>query len=101
MNIQFCGRQCWLLAGLLVANSAAADDAPKNSGAAAAKCVSVSGVLLAKQTSGTWKAVQAGAALPSGTVLVALPRAELTSMSGGIQVRLLADIGQRGPFPVL
>src|SRR5437588_7451 len=101
MNIPSFGRWACLLAGLLFVNSAAAAESPKNSGAAAAKCASVSGVLLAKQPGASWKAVQAGATVPSGTVLVGAPRAELTSISGAIQVRLLADIGQRGPFPVL
>jgi hypothetical protein len=39
--------------------------------------------------------------VPSGTLLVGMPRAELVPNSGAVQLRLLADIGQRGPFPVL
>src|SRR5690242_15453204 len=101
MNISFLDRRAWLLAGLFLVNSAAVAEAPKNSGAAAAKCVSVSGVLLAKQTNAGWRPLQAGASVPSGTALVGLPRAELSSISGDVHLRLLADIGQRGPFPVL
>ena len=95
---------CWqslLFAGLLCPSTIAAAEAPKDSGKPAAKCSSVSGILLIKDSGGTWKPVKAGAALPSGSLLVGMPRVELTSLSEGVQLRLLADVGQRGPFPVL
>jgi hypothetical protein len=98
---RYWSRRCWLLIGLLWAQTAAADEAPKDSGKPAAKCASVAGVLLGKEKDGTWRPIKAGAVVPSGTLLVGMPRAELMPVSGAIQVRLLADIGQRGPFPVL
>jgi hypothetical protein len=101
MNISFRGRPGWIVAGLLLTAGAAAGDTPKDSGKPAAKCVAVSGVLLAKQADGAWKSVPAGASVPSGAALVGMPRAELAPGSGDIQLRLLADVGQRGPFPVL
>jgi hypothetical protein len=88
-----------LLLGLLALQNSG--DAPKDSGKPAAKCVSVSGLLLEKQTGGTWKPVNAGESLPSGSLLVGMPHVDLVSPSGAVQVRLLADTGQRGPFPVL
>ena len=91
-----------LLIGVFApAGPARADQAIKDSGQAAAKCVSVSGILLEKQAASPWKPVTTGTELRSGTTLVGLPRAELVSASGGVLVRLLADIGQRGPLPVL
>ena len=78
-----------------------AAEAPKNSGQPAAKCINVSGLLLNKEAGGTWKSVSAGQALASGTVLVGMPRVEIMSLTGDVQLRLLADVGQRGPFPVL
>ena len=90
-----------LLIGLLLTPVAADADAPKDSGTTAAKCASVSGVLLAKEPDGKWKSVQAGADVPSGVLVVGMPRVELTSPAGDVKLLLLADVGDRGPFPVL
>jgi hypothetical protein len=101
MSISSFRTQSLMLAVLLCAHATAAGDAPKDSGKAAATCTHVSGVLLAKEASGAWKPVKEGAALPSGSLLVGMPKSEFVSASGAVQGRLLADIGQRGPFPVL
>jgi hypothetical protein len=87
-----------LLVGILLAQIPT--DLPKDSGKPAVKWVSVSGVLLERQ-GGSWKAVKPGDSLASGVLTVGMPHVDLLSLSGVVQVRLLADIGQRGPFPVL
>lgn len=99
-------RNTWLgclliIAVFGIATSSRGGQPSKDSGRTAAKCVSINGILLEKRDGGAWKSVQAGAELPSGTTLVGLPRAELVSASGGVLIHLLADIGQRGPLPVL
>jgi len=101
MNISFICQRSYLFFGLLLANPVFADDVPKKTGQPAGKTLSVSGLFLSKDSSGTWKSVKAGDALPSGSLLLGIPRVEFTSLSGEVQVRLLADIGNRGPFPVL
>ncbi len=89
-----------LILGALLGQSAWAEQ-PKDSGAVAAKCVSVAGILLNKEANHGWKPVKVGDALHSGALVIGLPRSELISPSGALQVRMLADIGNRGPFPVL
>lgn len=56
---------------------------------------------LVKKDKSRWQAVKAGDAISAGTLLVALPKSELTTADGAIHLSMLADIGQRGPFPVL
>ncbi len=90
-----------LLIGLLLTPVSANAETPKDSGTAAAKCVSVSGVLLAQGADGKWQAVRTGESVPSGRLLVGMPRAELTSPAGDVKLLMLADIANRGMFPVL
>ena len=73
----------------------------KDSGKVATKCVSVAGVLFEQQADKSWKPVKAGEELASGALLVGLPRVEFVSGSGAVKGKLLADVGKRGPFPVL
>jgi hypothetical protein len=101
MNIAPSVRHLWMLAGLFLVPTAAADEPAKNSGKPAAKSVSVSGLLLAHEPAGAWKPLLGGAAVPSGSLLVGMPRVELVSNSGAVALGMLADVGNRGPFPVL
>jgi uncharacterized protein (TIGR03000 family) len=66
-----------------------------------AQCVAVAGALLARDEAKHWHAVKAGEPVPAGQLLVALPEAELLSKNGAVKVVMLADVGQRGPLPVL
>jgi hypothetical protein len=67
---------------------------------AVAKLHSVEGALLQRQ-GGKWQAVEKGASLHAGTLLVAVPRAEVVSANGTVGLLMSADIGKRGPYPVL
>lgn len=49
----------------------------------------------------TWRALKSGQDIPDGKLLVSLPKAELVSSNGAVHIAMLADIGQRGPYPVL
>src|SRR5215471_4741581 len=55
---------------------------------------------LVKKDKNRWQALKAGDAISAGTLLVALPKSEITTANGAVQLSMLADIGQRGPFPV-
>src|SRR5262249_52943277 len=101
MNIATSVPQAWVLVAMLWGQSAMADESPKDSGKAAARCASVSGVLLVGESNGTFKPLQTGSAVPSGGLLIGMPRVELVSTAGTVGMCLLADIGNRGPLPVL
>ncbi|MCC6417631.1 MAG: hypothetical protein IT429_05220 [Gemmataceae bacterium] len=68
---------------------------------APAKAEHVHGTLLRRADGNTWKVVKQGDAIPAGSLLLGLPRGELLSANGAVTMVLVADIGQRGPFPVL
>jgi hypothetical protein len=94
------------LAGLLAvtflaAPAAAAQKSKAAPGPVVARCTSVAGTLLQREAGGSWRPVKAGATLRAGSLLVAFPRAEILSQNGAVKLELLADIGQRGPLPVL
>jgi hypothetical protein len=61
----------------------------------------VDGALLARTKAGGWESVAAKSDVPADRLLVALFGAELQSANGAVDVKLVADVGQRGPFPVL
>jgi hypothetical protein len=86
------------LAPVILASQPA--QAQENRAGARPKCLSVSGVLLRQAFNGSWHAIKAGDSIPVGP-LVCLPKAEILSADGAIKLSLLADVGQRGPFPVL
>jgi hypothetical protein len=65
-----------------------------------ATCKVISGALLQRQ-SGKWHAVEKGDQLHAGALLVAIPRAEVVSANGAVSLLMNADIGKRGPYPVL
>jgi hypothetical protein len=71
--------------------------------APAGKCVTADGTLLARQgpVGTAWQAVAKGATLYTGDMLVGLPGAALESKNGAVQLKLLADVDKRSPFPVL
>lgn len=64
------------------------------------KCVAISGALLQKGK-GDWVPVKVGESLAAETWLVALPKSVIESQNGAVQLRLEADIGKHGPYPVL
>src|SRR5262245_24491013 len=74
--------------------------AVQNKETAVAKLHSIEGALLQRQGS-KWQAVEKGASLHGGTLLVAVPRAEVVSANGAVGLLMTADIGKRGPYPVL
>jgi hypothetical protein len=67
---------------------------------AAAKCISVAGALLTSAAKGAWTSVPVGD-VPVDKLLVAFFGAQFQSPDGGVEAKVVADIGQRGPFPVL
>ncbi len=68
--------------------------------AAPPTCTAAPGVLLAGDGA-TWKAIKPGEAVPTDSTLVALFDAVLRSGDGGVTVRLVTDVAQRGPLPIL
>jgi hypothetical protein len=97
----------WVAGSLLIAASftdwlpAAGQAKQVKVSAHAATCITVPGALLQRPEAGVWRSVKPGDALADGTLLVALPKAELQSANKAVAVNLLADIGQRGRYPVL
>jgi hypothetical protein len=67
---------------------------------ASARCGEVRGILLAKTGAG-WRALEKGQPAPVDVSLIALPAATLLSADGAVSLELKADIGNRGPLPVL
>lgn len=90
----------WIAVALLLAVGAGVGRA--QDAAAPARCIEAEGALLARAP-GTkdWRAVKAGDALAAGDEVVSLFDAWLRSGNGAVETRLLADVGQRGPLPVL
>ncbi len=77
-------------------------DQPKQPPSPVATCVEVEGALLKEGAKpGTWTTVKSGVAIPADTLLVALPKAKLLSQNKKIQLELLVDVRERGPFPIL
>jgi hypothetical protein len=88
-----------LLVGPVSVSRAA--ETPARDKAAVAKCTAITGALFEKTAPGIWQPLKAGAEVPAGKLLVALPRADLRSRNGAVELMLLADVGQRGLYPVL
>jgi hypothetical protein len=65
-----------------------------------ATCVAAPGALMVQAKAG-WKAIKAGEAITADRTVVSLFDATLRSANGGVAVRMAADLGQRGPFPIL
>ena len=58
------------------------------------------GAVLQKTKDG-WTSVADKSPVPIDQVVVALFGGEFESTNGAVGVKMLADVGQRGPFPVL
>ena len=65
-----------------------------------AVCEDVQGVLLKREAKG-WHSIKKGESIPAGATLIALPDAKIHSSNGAVSVELKADVGRRGPMPVL
>jgi hypothetical protein len=89
-------RVAFLLLGTLVAAFAVSGTAT-----AQVRCVAVHGSLLKLDKPGGWESVATGSVLKTNHRLVALFGADFQSQNGAVDARLVADVGQRGPFPVL
>src|SRR5205807_1637247 len=66
----------------------------------AGKVAAVHGTLLERSETG-WQALKAGSPVKGGATLVALFAADLRSPNDAVELRLVADVGERGPLPVL
>lgn len=61
----------------------------------------VHGALLASGKAESWESLTPTTGVPADRLLVALFGAEFRSLNGAVEARMVADVGQRGPFPVL
>ena len=68
--------------------------------APAQTCTKVDGALLLRADAG-WKSVAAKTDVPPDKLIVSLFGASFQSVNQAVEMRLVADVGQRGPFPVL
>ncbi len=68
---------------------------------AAAHCTAVEGALLMAGKAGGWESIAAKSDVAADRLLVAMFGADLSSLNGAVQTRLVADVGQRGPFASL
>jgi hypothetical protein len=68
---------------------------------APARCREACGVLLQHEKTGTWTPIKPGDALPLDVPILALPEAEIQSGNNKVLVKMVCDVGKRGPFPVL
>jgi hypothetical protein len=84
---------CAALFAALAVPAAAQDKSP-------ATCTQVAGVLLAR-SGDSWKPIKTGEAAPAGVKLVSLFDSTLKSANGGVEARLVSDVAQRGPLPIL
>lgn len=71
------------------------------SGKAPARCAEVLGLLVQKEPDGSWKSLAPGDPLALDRPLVAFPHAGLRSTDGAVRLEMVADLAQRGPFPIL
>ena len=66
----------------------------------AARCLEVKGALLTRSGK-DWQAIKAGDAVAPGASLVSMFEARLESANKAVGIKLIADIGEFGPLPVL
>jgi hypothetical protein len=92
-------RPCLLASIILV--GIAAPHAHAQGGKVGVRCTAVDGALLTLDKRYEWKSVVADTDAPMDKRLVALFGAEFQSSNGAAKVKLVADVGERGPFPVL
>jgi hypothetical protein len=89
------------LVALLVVLGTAGPRAQAQDAKTGAQVTKVDGVLLMAAKSGEWQSVAAKTDAPLERRLVALFGAEFQAANGAAQMRLVADVGERGLFPVL
>jgi hypothetical protein len=66
----------------------------------AAHVNAVHGALMIKSDAG-WDTLAAKSDVPADRLIVALFGADFRSLNGAVEGKMIADVGQRGPFPVL
>lgn len=59
------------------------------------------GMLLMPAKNGAWETLAANSKVPADRLIVALFGGEFQSADGSVDAKVLADVGMRGPFPVL
>jgi hypothetical protein len=91
----------FLLATLAATIQMPAEATAQGEKSAGVRCVAVEGALLTQTAKGQWVSVAAKSDVPAEKLLVALFGAEFNAPGGGVNARVVADVGQRGPFPVL
>jgi hypothetical protein len=69
--------------------------------AQAGKCIAVHGALLMPTTGAKWDSLAANANVPADRLIVALFGGEFRSANDAVDAKVVADVGMRGPFPVL
>ncbi len=67
----------------------------------AARCTAVTGALMTPAAKNSWARLDAKSDIAADALLIAFFGAEFHSPNGAVNARLVADVGQRGPFPVL
>ena len=76
-------------------------EAGQQAAAPVATCGPVAGVLMERAAPGAnWRFVDEKDAIPADALLVALPDATLYSENKHVRLKMVADIGHRGPLPV-
>ena len=101
LNIRFRGWTVCIVLALWALLSFHEAALAEERGNATVRCTKVHGALLMRAQSGGWQSVASEADVPENRLMVALFGAEFRSGNDAIEMRLLADVGQRGPFPVL
>jgi hypothetical protein len=93
-------RRAVALLGVLALAGLAGATPPQES-PVSARVAKVDGALLSlRSPTEGWKALAPGSYIDPRAMVVALPGAELKSRTGTVMVKMLADLGKRGPFPV-
>lgn len=101
LNHLWVARKYFAAPALTAVLAAIISAGPLQAGEAQAKVQGVSGILLARHKDRDWKPLNAGDALTAGVQVLSLPRSELVSSNQAVKLTLLADVGKRGPLPVL
>lgn len=85
------GVVCIVLAGIATAGE----------GKQAPVCTKIHGALIARSPAKDWEVLKADAPAPLDRSMIALFGADFRSANRAVEARMIADVGQRGPFPVL
>jgi hypothetical protein len=96
-------RRMWWTAGFLIlfTSSIGRAQAGQQAAAPVATCGPVAGVLMERTAPGAdWRFVDENNAISPEALLVALPEATIYSANKQVRLKMIADIGHRGPLPV-